>query len=60
MNLGIITVQDVWNSENVEEHFELCKRWANATWSTWKEHHNTIKEWVDSFIEQESYSFFKE
>ena len=59
LNLGIITVQDVWNSENVGKHFELCESWADATWSAWKEHHNRIKEWVESYIDQESYSFLK-
>lgn len=55
--LGKITVFDIWNLEDSTQHFSKCKQWAESTWYAWHYHHNTIKDWVKYFLEQESHNF---
>jgi hypothetical protein len=42
-----ITVIDVIEANDVREHSELVKSWAECTWNEWKKYHNTIKDWAD-------------
>ena len=43
---GEITVLDVRQVENPEEHKELVEKWAKSVWGAWRTHHETIRGWA--------------
>ncbi len=56
-DFGPVTVYDVWDLDNVEEHYEKSKDWAETTWKSWNNCHHIISEWVDRFLAQSSGKF---
>jgi len=50
-SLGEITVVDVRGSTSPAEHDQKVRAWARSTWSAWAPHHDTIREWISSFLE---------
>jgi hypothetical protein len=51
-HVGHITVADVVKAETAQQHMQLVEEWSYAAWMAWKEHHNTIKVFI-----QEHYVF---
>jgi hypothetical protein len=47
-NRGDITVLDVRQARDLEEHSEMVKRWAWSVWNAWSKYHNTIRQFVPS------------
>jgi hypothetical protein len=45
-----LTVFEIWDNENPNEHFELCEQWAENSWESWSNHHETIEKWADLFM----------
>ena len=45
-----LTVFDIWDNEAPDKHFELCKKWAEDSWDSWDNHHETIEKWADLFM----------
>ena len=50
-SLGDITCVDVRDSTSPAEHDQKVRAWAMSTWSAWAPHHDTICQWVSSFLE---------
>lgn len=48
-----LTIFEIWDNENPNEHFELCKQWAADSWESWSNHHETIRKWATAFLKQE-------
>lgn len=46
-DFGAVTVTDVWEAENPQEHHRLAMEWAHSVWKAWVDHHDTIKKWID-------------
>lgn len=44
-----LTVFDIWDNEDPDNHFELCKKWAEDAWKSWSSHHETIEKWAHVF-----------
>jgi hypothetical protein len=49
-----LTVFEIWENENPIEHFELCKKWAEDSWESWSNHHETIEKWAAIFIKNKN------
>ncbi|MFC1563546.1 DUF5946 family protein [candidate division KSB1 bacterium] len=47
---GKMTVVDIYNAKDAEEHTELVHRWAGDAWETWADHHDIIRSWVKEAI----------
>ncbi len=47
-----LTIFDIWDNEDPEKHFELCKRWALNAWNSWRKQHNTVEKWVTIFLNE--------
>lgn len=45
-SLGPLTVSDIVNAANVEEHKVLVRSWALGAWEAWKPHHEIIRSWL--------------
>lgn len=45
---GLITVPDVHQATNVEQHIQLVREWAASVWAAWSPHHKTIRSWSPS------------
>ncbi|MEM6735706.1 MAG: DUF5946 family protein [Bacteroidota bacterium] len=45
-----ITIFEIWDNENPDEHFDLCKQWALDSWTSWKNHHATIEKWANIYL----------
>lgn len=43
---GTITVADVHNAKDVEQHLRLSREWAAAAWGAWSAHHDIIRRWL--------------
>ena len=41
-----VTVADVWRVRTSAEHEVAVRRWAEAAWSAWSAHHETVRTWV--------------
>jgi hypothetical protein len=46
VSLGGITVLDLLGAEGREEYGGLARRWAEAVWGVWSEHHQTMRRWT--------------
>ena len=46
VSLGEITVLDVRQAENPEEHKERVEKWARSVWEAWRPYHETIRDWA--------------
>ena len=49
-SLGEVTVADVADLEDVEKHRAAVGLWASSVWAAWANHHETVHEWVASFV----------
>lgn len=45
-SLGEVTVLDVHAAEDVIQHREVVRRWAESAWQAWSPHHETIRAWT--------------
>ena len=45
--LGDVTIADVVNAKNFEEHEIIVKKWARSVWNVWSDHHPMIRELID-------------
>ena len=45
-----LTVFDIWDNEDPDKHFELCKKWAEDSWKSWGNYHETIEKWAHVFL----------
>jgi len=45
-SMGELTVFDVYQAKNAEEHAQLVLDWAQTAWNAWSDHHDTIKLWL--------------
>ena len=43
---GKLTVADVHQASDAQEHARLARQWAWSAWSAWSEHHPEIREWL--------------
>lgn len=43
---GGVTVVDVEEARDAEEHEERVEEWARSVWDAWSPHHKTVREWV--------------
>jgi hypothetical protein len=43
---GGVTVVDVHGARDAEDHADRVRTWANAAWSAWSPHHQTIRSWI--------------
>ena len=50
IDLGSVSVRDVWASEGADAHLEAVKKWAASTWAAWRQHHTQVQLWVKPFI----------
>lgn len=50
------TIFDIWDNENPNEHFDLCKQWALDTWESWSNQHENIEEWAAPFLKEKAWS----
>lgn len=46
-----LTIYEVWDNENPEYHFNLCRQWAKDAWESWETHHPTIEKWATNFLD---------
>lgn len=54
-SLGDISIFNIWDNENPDRHFELCKEWARCTWNVWKaEHLSMVEQWATEFLKNSS------
>lgn len=44
-SMGTMTVKDVHNAGDAEEHLFLVRKWAETAWSAWSDHHPVVREW---------------
>ncbi len=47
---GSMTIVDIINAENPEEHIELVRKWGMEIWEAYSDHHDTIRSWVKEAI----------
>ena len=47
-HLGDVTVLDVLNARDPEEHTERVRDWAASVWGAWAPHHETVRRWAAS------------
>jgi hypothetical protein len=45
-NLGGVTVLDVVDARDPEEHTERVRGWAASVWEAWAAHHETVRRWA--------------
>ncbi len=43
---GGVTVLGVRGAASADEHGKLVRRWAEASWAAWSEHHGVIRQWL--------------
>lgn len=48
-NIGIITVVDVLKAKKSQEHLKLVEEWAYESWMVWKQHHHSIKNFIETY-----------
>lgn len=47
LTMGEITVADVVNIKDSEEHAAIVNRWARSAWEAWRAHHDQIRKWAN-------------
>ena len=45
-NLGDVTVLDVRDAHNADEHTRRVRAWAASVWGAWATHHETVRRWA--------------
>ncbi len=48
VTLGSITVADLLDTKNIENHKSMSRKWAKSAWDAWSDHHSTIRIWLAS------------
>lgn len=43
---GSLTIADVHQARDAEEHTQVVRQWAKSVWSAWSDHHPTIRKWL--------------
>ena len=43
---GAVTVADVHRAASPEEHAAFVRAWAEAAWTAWAAHHDTVRSWL--------------
>ena len=43
---GAVTVADVKDASDVEEHLRQVRAWADSAWQAWHSHYATIRSWL--------------
>jgi len=46
LSLGEITVADLLDVKNVDDHKSMSRKWAKGAWDAWSGHHSTIRKWL--------------
>ena len=46
--LGDVTVLDVLDARDPEEHMERVRGWGASVWEAWAPHHETVRRWAAS------------
>ena len=47
VSLGEITILDVRDAKDPDEHIERVREWARSVWEAWAPHHETVRRWAD-------------
>jgi hypothetical protein len=47
---GELTIYEVWNNDDGQQHYEIAKNWARSVWEAWGIHHGKIEEIVYRLI----------
>jgi hypothetical protein len=47
-SMGPLTLVDVWRAKGAAEHERTVREWANAAWTAWAAHHETVRRWCSS------------
>ena len=47
VSLGEITILDVRDAKDPDEHIERVREWARLEWEAWAPHHETVRRWAD-------------
>jgi hypothetical protein len=47
VSLGEITILDVRDAKDPDEHIERVREWARLVWEAWAPHHETVRRWAD-------------
>jgi hypothetical protein len=50
-NRGDVTVVDVAQACDLEEHTALVEEWARSVWEAWEKHHSAIEQWTQRAVE---------
>ena len=45
-SMGSLTVADIRQARNAEEHAQRVRQWARSVWSAWSQHHPTFRQWL--------------
>lgn len=47
MQLGKVTISEVWQAKTLAQHEEIVYEWADSIWQTWREYHSNIKKLLE-------------
>jgi hypothetical protein len=47
---GTLTIVEVSQAHNLEDHEKLVEAWARDVWAAWTEHHETIKQLAEKHL----------
>jgi hypothetical protein len=45
-SMGGMTVVNVHGARDAESHAKRVRAWAEAAWSAWSQHHQTVRSWI--------------
>lgn len=45
-SMGDVTVLDVQDAADPDEHAERAREWAASVWGAWSPHHETVRRWA--------------
>ena len=48
-DMGSMTIADVAQAKNCQEHVQLIKEWERCVWNAWKPYHHKVREWVEKY-----------
>lgn len=46
---GAVTVADVIGADTAQKHADRVRRWAEAVWEAWREHHDWARRWMQTY-----------
>jgi hypothetical protein len=50
-NRGDITVVDVAQARDLDEHTALVTEWTHSVWEAWDNHHSTLEQWTQRALD---------